>query len=287
MARLSFRRREALHRALVQAEGLDLVQTFLRGRRARRRRDPQPGAVTVVIASWNSNQFLETTLAAVNHFSDRPTTVIVVDNHSDASPLPVARRYGAQLIRLPFNLRHSFALDVGFLSARTEYVMALDVDAFPYSRDWMPTFLKPLTCGYGVVGCEWWRPYAHPCCLAMSTAEFVAGRHSFRPRLPVETGGWDTGEGISRRIGPDRLKIVPRTGSLSGIGYFTASYGDVLYHNCYATRHLHLARPDLDALDGAESPADLSEMGITRQTSLDWWNEAVARFGPGTWHGWP
>lgn len=252
------------------------VQGLLRLAAKRRLSSLEAGSVTVVVASWNAPDMLEVALAAVKRFADRPTRISVVDNHSRRNPRAIAEQFGARLVRLPINTGHSMALDIGFLLARTEFVMSLDTDAFPYSPAWMPTFLDPLDEGAKVVGCDWYRHYAHPCCLAMRTENFVLARHSFKAQWEREI---DVGEIISRREGRDNVRIVPKTGNIAGTGYVGASYGDVLYHNAYGTRHLRLDDPDNDALDVTETWA------TKREHALAVWADGLARFGPATWNG--
>jgi len=50
-------------------------------------------------------------------------------------------------VRLPFNLGHDLALDIGFLLVDTEYVVALDVDAIPLHERWLKELLQPLSTG--------------------------------------------------------------------------------------------------------------------------------------------
>ena len=83
-------------------------------------------------------------------------------------------------VSFPFNVGHELALDVGFLLAETEYVVALDVDAFPLDEDWLDRLLAPLASGNEVAGARLNREYVHPCCLAMRKERFVLRRHSFR-----------------------------------------------------------------------------------------------------------
>jgi glycosyltransferase involved in cell wall biosynthesis len=252
------------------------VQWCLRLAARRRISSLEAGAVTVVIASWNAPDMLEVALAAVRRFADRPTRIRVIDNHSRITPKSIADRFGAQLVRLPANTGHAMALDIGFLLARTEFVMSLDTDAFPYSRDWMPTFLDPLDDAATVVGCDWFKHYAHPCCLAMRTEHFVKAGHSFKAKWDLEI---DVGQTISTREGPDKVRIIPKTGNIAGTGYVGASYGDVLYHNAYGTRHLRLHDPENDMLDVTETWA------TKREHALAVWRDGLARFGPATWNG--
>lgn len=260
-------------RLLLRARDTEVIQRVLRRQAAGHLDRLEPGAVTVVTASWNSNDLLEVSLAAARHFADRPLHLLVVDNHSAVPPTAVIRRYDARLVRLPANLGHGVALDIGFLLARTEYVMALDVDAFPYRAAWLPTFLDPLDHGATVSGCEAEEHFAHPCCLAMKTDRFVRARHTFVANMDR---GWDVGQRISQIEG-NKVHLVPKTGNLHGSGIVSASYGDVLYHNAYGTRHLRLANPDQDALDPT------SHFAMTRQVAREVWAEATLRFGPDTW----
>ncbi|HEX6395290.1 MAG TPA: glycosyltransferase [Acidimicrobiales bacterium] len=268
-------------RVAVLVERFGLLQSVLRLQSRRRLRRLRPG-VTIVIATWNSDEFLPIALKGIRRFTDATTQILVVDNHSDVNPRPLCDLFSARLIRLPANLRHSVALDIGFLLSSTEYVMSLDADAFPFSESWLPTFLEPLGKGFDVVGCECAREYAHPCCLAMRTETFVSGRHTFRAQESQDGGheGWnDVGELISRRAGPDRVAIVPKTDSVHGGEWFVgATFGDVVYHNAYSSRHLHLPSPNSDGLDPSE------DFVMTRHFALDTWNEALGRWGPATWH---
>ena len=273
------RYRGVKHLAVV-VERAGVLQSALRIR-ARRRLPRLRRGVTVVVASWNSDAFLPAALSGIRKFADRPVQILVVDNHSEVNPRAICDRFSARLIRLPANLRHGVALDIGFLLSSTEYVMSLDADAFPFGANWLPTFLDPLEMGYEVVGCECARGYAHPCCLAMRTETFVSKGHTFRApqRLELENQrGYDIGELISRRSGSDRVAIVPKTDSVHGTEWYVgATYGDVVYHNAYSSRHLHLASPDSDGLDSSEN------FVMTRQFALATWEEALQRWGPSTW----
>lgn len=267
---------DRIRRAAIALRDLGAVQTTLRIAALRRIDRLEAGAVTVVIASWNAPDMLEVALAGVERFADRPVRVLVVDNHSASSPRALTDRFGARLVRLPFNTGHSMALDIGFLLARTEFVMSLDVDAFPYSENWLARFLSPLSEGATLVGCDWYKHYAHPCCLAMRTARFIQQKHTFKAQWNRRL---DVGEVITEREGRDHVRIIPKTATIAGTGYVGASYGDVLYHNAYGTRHLRLGNPDDDALDATE------DWVTTREHALAIWHDGLARYGPATWKG--
>lgn len=259
-----------LKRAVISLRDRGVVEAVLRRAAYRRLPTLRKDAVTVVFANWNSTQFLETGLRAVRRFASRPADIIVVDNHSAEPPVALVAEMRGRLVRLPLNAGHGVALDVGFLLAGTEYVMSLDVDAYPIDDRWLSVFLEPLDTGVTVVGCEWYRDYAHPCCLAMRTEHFVRARHTFIAQMHRD---WDVGESISRREA-GRVKIIKRTGGTPGVpGPFVgAVYGDVVYHNCYGVRHLRAERPDAEVLEN-----------MTRSKALEVWHEGLARFGPARW----
>ena len=167
------------------------------------------GETTVVIVNWNSEEFLDVTLNAVTLNSPPGTRVVVVDNQSTDNSREVSQKYPmTRWIGLPYNVGHGLALDVGFLLARTEYVVSLDVDAFPVSPQWIDRLIAPLEGGYAVAEAHMRGGFVHPCCLAMKLDRFVEMKHSFVPRYghrlarsALDSGapGWDTGCNISMR----------------------------------------------------------------------------------------
>ena len=75
---------------------------------------------------------LEVLIDVVRRRSPASTRIIVVDNHSgDESRKRLAKLEDVRTVEIPVNVGHELAMDVGVLLADTEYVVALDVDAFP------------------------------------------------------------------------------------------------------------------------------------------------------------
>jgi hypothetical protein len=158
-------------------------------------------------------------------------------------------------------------MDLGFLLARTELVVALDVDAFPISHDWLATLEGLLVEGAYVAGASqqpqatnYGRRYIHPCCLAMRRRDFLWDRLSFRP---VE-GHHDVGEAISLHA-TDRLGTLEAT-SIRGPGAVGTVFGDVVYHNYYGTR---FSATDADTIDW-----------VQRDDPGAAWDEAVQKHLP-------
>jgi glycosyltransferase involved in cell wall biosynthesis len=234
-----------------------------------------PSEATVVVVSWNSLPFLKVTLDAVRRLSPSSTRILVVDNGSrDGSRPYLKRREDVQSLLLPANLGHETAMDLGFLRARTEFVVALDVDAFPITSDWLSQLIRPLRDGYRVSGAHHLRFYVHPCCMAMRLKDFVHGDHTFLARRSghfkrsleqTEVTGWDTGELISLKESP-ALYFFDRT-EVRGPGALGTVFGDLVYHNFYSTRHLLEADPDKATLDD-----------ISRREALDAWSDSTRRY---------
>ncbi|MGH9284021.1 MAG: glycosyltransferase, partial [Acidimicrobiales bacterium] len=239
------------------------IRTHLPGRIGIR-----PG-VTVVIVNWNGGTLLPEVISAIERYSpDRPEVIVVDNASSDGSRVWLrAQRGRLRPILLPRNLYHGAGMDLGFLLSGSEYVVALDLDAFPIRGDWLEVLQAPLRRGATVSGARAQRDYAHPCCLMMRLDRFVAQRHTFQPhvgdwrpeRLGVEE--WDTGESISRREGDDHLALLSRT-HFRGPGHLGSVFGDVVFHNGASVRLL--------AGDRVE--------GIEMTDVQASWNEAVNRY---------
>jgi glycosyltransferase involved in cell wall biosynthesis len=264
------RRLTGLHQVRRLARGVAwrLVVPALRARARRRIPRLAEGRATVVTVNWNSRDHLAVLLDVVSRRSPPGTRIVVVDNGSEddsAELLSEDRR--ARAVMLPLNLGHELALDIGVLLADTEFVVALDVDAFPLHERWLEELLAPLSSGSEISGARLNREYVHPCCLAMRTARFVRRGHSFRahyrPRADGRDASGDIGEEMSGRE-PGRLFFFDPT-SRRGPGDVGTVFGDLVYHNFYSTRFRATGEAVLDGHVGADDPATA-------------WREALARY---------
>jgi glycosyltransferase involved in cell wall biosynthesis len=254
-----------------------VIQAPLRGwaRLAIASRRIRPG-VTVVIVNWNSERFVRTAVSAVRRFSPADVRIIVVDNGShDGSRAWLRTRRDVRTLRLPLNIGHEVAEDIGFLAARTEFVVSLDVDAFPLSDRWLDELIAPLQGAATVSGAHVKGGFVHPCCLAMRFDDFVERRHSFVARRghtwaatadETDAEGWDTGWNISLR--EPRRHLIDRT-SVRGPGDIGSVFGDVVYHNFYSTR--------FDNPKQKLSDAELG-LGVDRDHARDAWEWAVSTY---------
>ena len=240
---------------------------LVRARARRRLADLRPGAATVVTVNWNSWAHLAVLIDVVGRRSPAGTEILVVDNgSSDESRRRLREHPGISTVRLPLNLGHELALDLGVLSCRTEFAVALDVDAFPLHDRWLEQLLAPLDAGARISGARLNRDYVHPCCWAMRTARFVEQGHSFRsdyrPREAGRDASGDVGEIMSAREAP-HLHFLEVT-SQRGPGDVGTVFGDLVYHNFYATRFRATRERTLDQAVSVGDPERAWEEALER-----------------------
>lgn len=252
---------------LAQLAGWRVVVPLLRVRARRRLGRLRPGSATIVTVNWNSWEHLAVLIDLVQRRSPAGTEILVVDNASaDGSPQRLRDRSEVRHLLLPLNLGHDLAMDLGVLLCETEYVVALDVDAFPLHDRWLEELLGPLAGGAQVSGARLNREYVHPCCWAMRTARFVSRRHSFRSRYrPREDGrdaSGDVGEEISAAEAPN-LHFFEVT-SQRGPGDIGTVFGDLVYHNFYATRFKATDEGTLDGVVASDDPGRAWEEALER-----------------------
>jgi glycosyltransferase involved in cell wall biosynthesis len=256
-----------LVRRLARFAGWHLVVPLLRARARRRLGGLERGAATVVAVNWNSWPHLEVLIDVVRRRSPATTRIVVVDNGSqDESRQRLRENADVKTVRLPANLGHELAMDIGVLLSETEFVVALDVDAFPLHERWLDELLAPLSQGATVSGARLNRSYVHPCCWAMRTARFVERNHSFRsnyqPRSEGRDASGDVGEEISAREAPN-LHFL-EISSQRGPGDVGTVFGDLVYHNFYATRFNATSQRTLDGVVAVDDAGQAWEEALER-----------------------
>lgn len=257
-------------RQAARIAGWHIAVPVLRARARRRLAALRQDRVTVVAVNWNSWSHLSVLIAMVRRRSSDDTEILVVDNGSqDCSRACLAACPDVRKVMLPVNLGHDLALDLGVLSCDTEYVVVLDVDALPLHDRWLQELLAPLNAGAQVSGARLNRQYVHPCCWAMRTARFVSSGHSFksryRPRAPGRDASGDVGEEISLREAP-HLHFFEVT-SQRGPKDVGTVFGDLVYHNFYATRFRATAERKLDGAVALEDAERAWEEALQRYVS--------------------
>ena len=275
-ARLSTLKRQTVQRRLLQRAPRLWAMS--------RTRTLETGAATVVIVNWNGAIFLPFVLRTVLARSPATTRVIVVDNGSSDGSQRCAETsdHRVKVVRLPVNVGHGTAMDLGFYKVRTEFAVSLDLDAFPLRDDWLDVLTAPLHGGVEVSGAHLRGGFVHPCCLAIRTRRFLDRDHSFVPKyvgrmardvFDDTADGWDAGHRISLDE-PERhlFEVTSRRGP----GDVGTVFGDQLvYHNFYSVRHAReTANPQTAVLDGE----------VAQQQAHDAWHEATQRYA-GRPHG--
>lgn len=232
-------------------------------RRNARRRKSVPG-ITVVTVNWNTLSYLRVLIDFVKARSPQGLRLVVVDNaSSDGSREFLHKRDDVHSIFLNVNIRHGLALDLGVAAARTEFVVALDVDAFPIHAGWLSPSIRALEEGYHLSGACFHRNFIHPCFLVARHDMIIMNDLSFRPlgQHPRKDGSFnyffDVGEALSQAVivkyGSKSLHRIEPT-ETRGPGMAGTVFGGSVYHNFYTT------------------------YGDQRQGSLQLFKEAVERF---------
>jgi glycosyltransferase involved in cell wall biosynthesis len=203
-----------------------------------------------VTVNWNSLAFLRLTIEAIRATSPVDTEIIVFDNGSSDGSLEYLRsRSDVRAMRSPINLGHGVALDLTVASVDTEYLVVLDVDAFPISDRWLPESLDALERGAQVAGGRMNRNFVHPSFLVTRTSVIHRYGMTFRPvgsLSKLESSAplfLDVGEALSQRMivkfgGARALHFYEAT-SVRGPGGTGQVFGDLVYHNVYATQGSH------------------------------------------------
>ncbi|HUQ64312.1 MAG TPA: sulfotransferase [Acidimicrobiales bacterium] len=212
----------------------------------RSRRDV-PGAVTVLIVNWETPAETATTLAAVRYFSPPGTQIFVIDNGSRDESAKAFRRAdpGSRVLRLPVNVGHPIALDLGTHLAHTEFVVTLDSDAFPLGEGWLMPVTDPFQDPSVVLaGTASKRGFVHPMYSCVRRSVFLQRRLSWQlwrvrdhdiEELEFGKGRFDAGELMTPRLGPGEAVLLSRTPNrVDGLPGMTVA--DLVYHHGGVTR---------------------------------------------------
>lgn len=217
------------------------------------RRPANRVGATVVIVNFNTGELVKETLSIIELTSKTSVEVLVLDNGSTDGSWNWLRNRpnGIRAFRIPVNIGHGRALDLGFLLARTPVVITLDSDAFPISTDWLDTVQDALgDPSIKAVGAWGRRDRLHPAFAAYRRSEVLASGASFHNYKPhLNTGEaprfgencFDTGEHLFERLGRENVTLLPVHRSENGWGDVIAG---IVYH--------HRAVTAYDVVDVAE-----------------------------------
>lgn len=226
------------------------------------------GEVTVVIVNFNTLEFMKKVCQAVREMSPEGTEIIVIDNASRDGSWDWLRQrpFGVRAVRVPTNIGHGRALDIGLFLSRSEYVVTLDSDAFPFSSRWIETIIDPLSRP-GFLGSGAWGPRGrlHPACSAFRRRTVLDAGLSFQNyNLHRDLGQdpvfgentWDTGELLFEWLGRDRVVLHDAVPTEWGWGVVI---GGVVYHHTGGTTGI----------------TDDPEQLLRKKARL--WNEAITK----------
>lgn len=221
----------------------------------RRRRGIRPG-VSVVIVSWNTRDILESTVTSIRRHSPADTAIIVIDNGSTDGSREWIKAQASidRCVLLPFNIGHGRGLDMGFALAKTDTVVTLDSDAFPFADHWLDVLRDPLRDdSIDAVGMWGRRDRLHPACAAIKRRSFYDARTTCNNHAPWLDRGeepefgvnsWDTAELLFERLGRDRVILHPVERSEHG----GITMCDAVYHH----EQMTTVQTDMPAAVGAE-----------------------------------
>jgi hypothetical protein len=203
--------------------------------------------VTVLVVNWETAAETETTLSAVRFFSPPGTHIFVIDNGSHDGSTERFRRLdpSIRVLRLPVNVGHPIALDLGTHLANTEFVVTLDSDAFPLGQGWLNPAMVPLEDPSVVLaGTASSRGFVHPMYSCVRRSAFVKRRLSWQlwrerdhdvDALEWGQGRFDAGELMTPRLGSHESVLLPSTPNrVDGLPGITVA--DLVYHYGGVTR---------------------------------------------------
>ncbi len=123
--------------------------------------------VTVILPAYNEAKNLEELLPKVFQvLSGNNVEIIVVDDASQDNTSEVAEKYGAKVIRNPYNMGNGASIKRGIREAKNEILVLMDADG-QHPPEEIPKLLKDLNSFDMVIGARlntpqvWWRYFAN------------------------------------------------------------------------------------------------------------------------------
>lgn len=98
------------------------------------------GRVTVVIPNWNRLDLLSRLMEKLRAQTEPEAQILVVDNGSTDGSAQGAEAAGARVIRLKRNEGFAYAVNLGIVASRTEWVAVINNDVVPDS-EWLQRLL--------------------------------------------------------------------------------------------------------------------------------------------------
>ncbi|MBC2835117.1 glycosyltransferase [Paragemmobacter straminiformis] len=100
--------------------------------------------ISIIIRSYNEEQHIGRLLHGLEMQNMRDFEIILVDSGSTDSTVPIAERYGVQIVRIP-KAEFSFgrALNLGCAVAKGEFLLFASAHVYPLRRDWLERIIAP------------------------------------------------------------------------------------------------------------------------------------------------
>ncbi len=100
---------------------------------------------SIVIRAYNEEQHIGRLLAGIEQQTVRDVQIIMVDSGSTDATVPIARRYGAEVMHiLPQEFTFGRSLNLGVAQARSERVVIASAHVYPVYPDWLERLVEPL-----------------------------------------------------------------------------------------------------------------------------------------------
>ena len=212
--------------------------------------------LTIATANVDSPEWAELLIKSIRKFTSIEYEIIVIDNGSLPENLVwLEEQKDVQLIKLPTNIGHGSAMDLGTQVAKSKYVLFLDVDAHIQRIHWDNDLLNLYHSDskvklIGVIGPEH-KPLHPP--LFFYEREFILENNiSFRylPRLSTDTAQkayWDI---INMGFKVERLEKGAKVYNCIG-DEIHLNGTSVMYHHWYGSRfNENNPKNKKDELDG-------------------------------------
>lgn len=99
--------------------------------------------VSIVIRTLNEEKWLNFVFLALISQNTTIDDVIIIDSGSIDKTLLIAEKYNAKIIRIPKNqFTHGYALNIGFETCQSSFVVSLSGHAIPASNDWLSKLIS-------------------------------------------------------------------------------------------------------------------------------------------------
>jgi len=212
--------------------------------------------LSIISATVDSPEWAELLVKAVRKFSSLKYELIIIDNGSLPENLTwLESQEDVDLVKLPRNIGHGDAMDLGTRLAKAEYICFLDIDSHPMRRRWDRELIDlynadPETRLVGCIGPD--HKPLHPPLFFYKKAFIVENNILFKyqPRISTDTAQKSYWDILALGFKVHRLEKGPKVYNCIG-DEIQLNGQSSLYHHWYGTRFCeHNPEKRKDRLDG-------------------------------------